>query len=157
MVHRKISGRKVANMRVVTCAMPDDLIEALNEATVRMGRRSCSDMIRVILRKYLIEMPEALAKARPILAKRGRKVLAARRARRRALRKTREREIKLRTLEKNREKMALKREIKRLDEVKAMEQKLEEAIVRTERESRLPPPDSTTAAWVTRLWKAKNG
>lgn len=47
-------------MRSVTVLMPEDLIQALNKATINTGRTSCSDMIRVILRDYLIEHPAKL-------------------------------------------------------------------------------------------------
>lgn len=114
-------------------------------------------MIRVILRKYLIQRPEAITSANLLWAKRGRAALSKRRARNRTLRKMREHRRTLKLAEQNREKMALKREIKRLNEIKAMEEKVEQAIIQTQQESRLPPPDSVSAAWVTRLWKAKNG
>ena len=114
-------------------------------------------MIRVILRKYLIQRPEAIAQAKPVWLTKARTSLAKRRARNKTLRKMREHNRTLKLAEKNLEKIALRREIKRLDAIKAMEEKVEQAIIQTQQESRLPPPDSVSAAWVTRLWKAKNG
>lgn len=51
-------------MRSVNVLMPEDLITALNEATLASGRTSCSDMVRVILRDYLITRKEKLYELR---------------------------------------------------------------------------------------------
>jgi metal-responsive CopG/Arc/MetJ family transcriptional regulator len=56
------SMQNMQRMRTVTLRLPVDLLEALNKATAAAGRPSASDMMRVILRHYLITNPTLLPK-----------------------------------------------------------------------------------------------
>lgn len=52
MTKRERKPRKTG-MFPITVRLPDDLIEAINQATVADGRPSASDLVRVILHNYL--------------------------------------------------------------------------------------------------------
>ena len=69
----------VPPMKRISLQLPLDLVEALNKATVKMGRPSVSDTARVILRRVLIERPEEIVEMNRINAAKATRAAATKR------------------------------------------------------------------------------
>ena len=71
--------KTVLPMKRISLQLPLDLVEALNEATVEMGRPSVSDTARVLLRRILIEKPEEIRELKRLGAIKGGEITARKR------------------------------------------------------------------------------